>query len=144
VVLGAQLMMVRGRLQKEGQVIHVVAEQLIDRTDLLRRLAETDPGFEAPVARADRIKRPSDRRRRPEPPPFEAPLAHADHAKNSGPPDPRDPDHLSRRQRLLARLGEPEAPFEAPVARADELKRNTRNVRELHPKTPGFKSRDFH
>jgi error-prone DNA polymerase len=143
VVLGAQLMMVRGRLQKEGIVIHVVAEQLIDRTDLLRRLAETS--FEAPVAPADRIKHPSDsgERRRSEPPPFEAPLAHADHAKNSGPPDPRDPGHRSRRQRLLARLGRPEA-FEAPVARADELKRNTRNVRELHPKASGFRSRDFH
>ena len=146
VVLGAQLMVVRGPVQKEGLVIHVVAETLIDRTDLLRRLAETNRGLEAPVARADRVKRPNDsapRRRRSSSPPFEAPIARADHAKNSGPPDPRDPGHLSRRQRLLARLGKPEAPLEAPVARADELKRNTRNVRELHPKAPGFKSRDF-
>jgi error-prone DNA polymerase len=146
VVLGAQLLVVRGKVQKEGLVIHVVADQLVDRTDLLRRLAETDHGFEAPVARADRIKRPSDSgrgRSRPAPP-FEAPLAHADHAKNSGPPDPRDPGHRSRRERLLARIGKLEAPFEAPIARADELKRNTRNVRELHPKAPGFKSRDFH
>jgi hypothetical protein len=146
VVLGAQLLVVRGKVQKEGLVIHVVADQLIDRTDLLRRLAETDHGFEAPVARADGVKRPdSGRGRRSRPaPPFEAPLAHADHARNSGPPDPRDPGHRSRRERLLARSGRLEAPFEAPVARADELKRNTRNVRELHPKPPGFKSRDFH
>ena len=60
VVLGAQLMAVRGRVQKEGLVIHIVAETLIDRTDLLRRLAETDHALEAPVARADRVKRPSD------------------------------------------------------------------------------------
>jgi error-prone DNA polymerase len=137
VVLGAQLMVVRGKVQKEGLVIHVVADTLIDRTDLLRRLAETDQAFEAPVARADRVKRPSDsgprhrHRRSASSPPFEAPIAHADHAKNSGPPDPRDPGHLSRRERLLAQLGKREMPLEAPVAHADELKRNTRNVREL-------------
>jgi error-prone DNA polymerase len=146
VVLGAQLLAVRGKVQKEGLVIHVVAETMIDRTDLLRRLAEADRGIEAPVARADRVKRSNDSvpRRRRSPPPFEAPLAHADHAKNSGPPDPRDPCHRSRRERLLDQLGKSDAPFAAPVARADELKRNTRNVRELHPKAPGFKSRDFH
>jgi hypothetical protein len=137
VVLGAQLLVVRGRVQKEGLVIHIVADQLIDRTDLLRRLAETDHGFEAPVARADRVKRPGDsgRRRRSTATLFAAPLAHADHAKNSGPPDPRDPEHRSRRERLLARLGKLDGPISAPLARADEVKRNTRNVREL-PTTP--------
>src|SRR5690606_37118481 len=108
VVLGAQLLVVRGKVQKEGLVIHVVADQLIDRSDLLRRLAETDHGFEAPVARADRVKRPNDSRRRSaSTPPFQAPLAHADHAKNSGPPDPRDPGHRSRRERLLNQIGRP-------------------------------------
>jgi DNA polymerase III alpha subunit len=146
VVLGAQLLVVRGKVQKEGLVIHVVADQLTDRTDLLRRLAETDHDLEAPVARADRVKHPNDsgRRRPSTSPPFTAPLAHADHAKNSGPPDPRDPGHLSRRERLLAQLGKSDGAFASPLARADEVKRNTRNVRELHPKAPGFKSRDFH
>jgi DNA polymerase III alpha subunit len=148
VVLGAQLLLVRGKVQKEGLVIHVVAETLIDRTDLLRRLAETDhASFEAPVARADRVKRPSAsgrRRRGASAPPFEAPLAHADHAKNSGPPDPRDPGQRSRRERLLDRLGKSAAPVASPGACADELERNPRKVRELHPKAPGFRSRDFH
>jgi Helix-hairpin-helix motif len=146
VVLGAQLLVVRGKVQKEGLVIHVVADTLVDRTDLLRRLAETDHDIEAPVARADRVKPPRDsgRRRRSASPPFAVPLAHADHAKNSGPPDPRDPGHRPRREQLLAQLGKVDAPFEAPRARADEVKRNTRNIRELHPKAPGFKSRDFH
>ncbi|MGH6897626.1 MAG: OB-fold nucleic acid binding domain-containing protein [Geminicoccaceae bacterium] len=145
VVLGAQLMVVRGKVQKEGLVIHVVAATLIDRTDLLRRLADTDRDFEAPVARADRVKRPSDsgqrppRRRSAANPPFEAPVARADQARNSGPPDPRDPGHLSRRQRLLARLGKLEAPPEAPSARAEEVKPQAR-----HPRLSGFKSRDFH
>ena len=146
IVLGAQLMAVRGKVQKEGLVIHIVAETLIDRTDLLRRLAEADHGIEAPVARADRVKPPGDsgQRRRRRPTPFVAPLAHADHAKNSGPPDPRDPGQRSRRERLLDTLGKPDPPVKSPLARADEVKRNTRNVRELQPKPPGFKSRDFH
>ncbi len=145
IVLGAQLMAVRGKVQKEGMVIHIVAETLIDRTDLLRRLSETAHGIDAPVARTDRAKRPGDsgpRRRRSTP--FEAPLAHADHAKNSGPPDPRDPGQRSRRERLLGALGKLDRTIQSPLARADEVKRNTRNVRELHPKPPGFKSRDFH
>jgi error-prone DNA polymerase len=77
VLLGAQLMVVRGKLQREGIVIHVVAEALIDRSDLLARLGETDAG------------------------PFRAPIAHADHVKSSGPPDPRDPDAKRREQILL-------------------------------------------
>ena len=64
VVLGAQLLAAQGRLQKEGLVIHVVAARLLDRTGLLRRLAETT---------------------------FSSPLAHADHARSGNPPDPRDP-----------------------------------------------------
>ena len=64
VVLGAQLLAAQGRLQKEGLVIHVVASRLLDRTGLLRRLAETT---------------------------FSSPLAHADHARSGNPPDPRDP-----------------------------------------------------
>jgi error-prone DNA polymerase len=58
VVLGAQLLGVRGKLQREGIVIHVVADALIDRSDLLARLGETTGPFRAPVARADEIRRP--------------------------------------------------------------------------------------
>jgi hypothetical protein len=116
---------------------------LIDRTDLLRRLAETDHAIEAPVARADRVRPPDSGPRRRRSTAFVAPLAHADHAKNSGPPDPRDPDQRSRRERLLDTLGNADPSVKSPLARADELRRNTRNVRELHPKPPGFRSRDF-
>jgi error-prone DNA polymerase len=79
VVLGAQLMVVRGKLQREGIVIHVVADDMIDRSDLLARLNETDASAG----------------------PFRAPIAHADHAKSSGPPDPRDPYPQRREQTLL-------------------------------------------
>ncbi len=92
VVLGAQLLAVQGKLQKEGLVIHVVAERLLDRTDLLRRLAETT---------------------------FRSPLAHADHAKSGNPPDPRDPfwrprdlDHFRSHPHIYKGILEP------PEARA--------------------------
>ena len=95
-LLGAQLMVVRGKLQREGIVIHVVADALIDRSDLLARLGETT---------------------------FRAPIAHADHVKSSGPPDPRDPGAKRREQTLLDDLRADQAAFEAPVARADAVRR---------------------
>ncbi len=97
IVLGAQLLAVQGKLQKEGLVIHVVAERLLDRTDLLRRLAETEP-------------------------PFRSPLARADHAKSGNPPDPRDPffrprdlDHFRSHPHIYKGILEP------PAARPDPL-----------------------
>jgi error-prone DNA polymerase len=144
VVLGAQLMVVRGRVQKEGIVIHVVADQLTDRTDLLRRLATAEA-------------------------PFATPLAHADHVKSSGPPDPRDTGSRRRETSLLEPLEAPvaradrvrpgrgrpkvtsakapppeEPPFAGGLARADEVRRPARQLRELPKKPEGFKSRDFH
>jgi error-prone DNA polymerase len=38
VVLGASMMAVKGRVQVEGEVIHLIAERLTDQTDLLRSL----------------------------------------------------------------------------------------------------------
>jgi error-prone DNA polymerase len=68
-LLGAQLMVARGRLQREGIVVHLVADRLEDRTAQLRRLADSPPSvpdaavLTAPLARADEVKRPgSDRR----------------------------------------------------------------------------------
>ena len=144
VVLGAQLLVVRGKVQKEGLVIHVVAAHMEDRSDLLRRLGESDGVFEAPVARADRVKRPRDPASRPRRPPvetvpFKAPIAHADHAKSSGGPDPRDPfwrprdiDHFRSHPHIYRDA------FPRPEGTGVE-KRDT-----LRPKTPGFRSRDFH
>jgi error-prone DNA polymerase len=40
-ILSARLLMAEGRLQKEGEVIHVVAEQLFDLSALLNRLNTT-------------------------------------------------------------------------------------------------------
>ena len=58
-VLGGRLLLVRGPVQNEQNVIHVVAEEIIDATGLLARLGK-GPAPEA-VARADEVKRPQDR-----------------------------------------------------------------------------------
>ena len=71
VALAAQLLLVEGRLQRQGEVVHVIAEGLTDRTDLLRRLGEEEDGepgdrdFRSPVARADEARRPTRDHRRP-------------------------------------------------------------------------------
>ena len=69
VVLGARLLAVTGRLQREGIVIHVVAERL---SDLSARLADLDgaAGPVPPLARADEVKHrtPDPVIRRPAPP----------------------------------------------------------------------------
>ncbi|MCG8354727.1 MAG: OB-fold nucleic acid binding domain-containing protein, partial [Kiloniellales bacterium] len=74
-VLTANLLAVEGKLQREGIVIHVVAERLIDLTPRLQEL-QTRPRdiiiedihkspFEASLARADEVKRPSADQRQP-------------------------------------------------------------------------------
>jgi error-prone DNA polymerase len=63
-VMAARLLRVAGEVQREGIVIHVVAERMEDLTDRLRGLAASDiavgkvDGFGAALARADHIKHP--------------------------------------------------------------------------------------
>ena len=65
VVLGSKLLLVEGKLQREGLVIHIVAERLGDRSSWLRDLNRATP-FDNPTARADEVKRPGyDRRNLP-------------------------------------------------------------------------------
>jgi error-prone DNA polymerase len=69
VVMGARLMRVTGRLQREGIVIHVVADRMEDLTDRLRALAGPDfetegrrdganAAYENGLARADEVRSP--------------------------------------------------------------------------------------
>ncbi|RYE43028.1 MAG: hypothetical protein EOP21_07895 [Hyphomicrobiales bacterium] len=55
-VLGARLCAVDGIVQKEGEVIHVVASRLHDYSPLLARLSGND--FETAVTNADEVRRP--------------------------------------------------------------------------------------
>ena len=56
VVMGARLMEVRGRVEYDDEVIHVIAQNLTDATQRLHALS--DDLLDAPLARADEVNRP--------------------------------------------------------------------------------------
>ncbi|WP_324827586.1 error-prone DNA polymerase [Qipengyuania zhejiangensis] len=56
VVMGSRLMEVRGRVEYDDEVIHVIAQHMTDATDQLYRLS--DDMLNAPVARADHVSSP--------------------------------------------------------------------------------------
>ncbi|WP_377276349.1 error-prone DNA polymerase [Rhizobium sp. R86522] len=53
VVLGASLMAINGRIQREGDVVHLVAQQLFDLSSDLSGLADRDMEFELTTGRGD-------------------------------------------------------------------------------------------
>jgi len=65
-VMRSKLLVARGRVQREGIVVHVVIDRLTDRTDLLQALSPRFfHGIDQTVAHADEIRRPGyDRRTR--------------------------------------------------------------------------------
>jgi error-prone DNA polymerase len=69
-VLGARLIAVTGKVQSDGNVIHVIADRIEDRTGMLAALSADATGDLAPLARADEVRRdpgvdPRDKPRRP-------------------------------------------------------------------------------
>jgi error-prone DNA polymerase len=52
-VLSASMIACRGKLQREGEVIHVIAEHLTDLSGLLRSVEERDEEFPVPHGRGD-------------------------------------------------------------------------------------------
>ncbi|HEV2566730.1 MAG TPA: error-prone DNA polymerase [Microvirga sp.] len=62
-ILSAGMIACRGRVQKEGQVIHVVAEHMLDLSDLLRSVGDREEPFPLPHGRGDEAKHGS----RPDP-----------------------------------------------------------------------------
>ncbi len=69
VVMQARLLVIRGTVQREAEIVHVVAESLEDRSDALLRLAPE--GLAPPMSRADEVSRPvqgSVRSPQPQPP----------------------------------------------------------------------------
>jgi error-prone DNA polymerase len=79
IILGARYVAVRGELQQESGVIHVVAARLDDLTPLLARLTEDAPPIET-LARADAVEHPhhEDSRARRQEPRIAAPAASPD------------------------------------------------------------------
>jgi error-prone DNA polymerase len=74
VILSDGLLACRGRVQREGEVIHLIAEHLIDLSDLLRSVGDRDESFPVPHGRGDE-------------------------AKHGGGPDQRAADELGRKPR---------------------------------------------
>jgi len=62
IVMGGSLVAVQGRLQREGIVMHIVAEHLIDLSAELGQL-DQDSRLDVPHARADEILRPGEDQR---------------------------------------------------------------------------------
>jgi error-prone DNA polymerase len=56
VIMGARLMEVRGRVEYDDEVIHVIAHHLTDASDRLHALS--DDMLNAPLARADHVRHP--------------------------------------------------------------------------------------
>ncbi len=61
-VMGARLMLVSGRVQRSGDIIHVVADKIEDCTHWLAELSD-EVELKNPLARADEIARPTHDRR---------------------------------------------------------------------------------
>ena len=55
-ILSSGMIACRGRVQKEGQVIHVVAEHMIDLSDLLRSVGDREELFPLQHGRGDEAK----------------------------------------------------------------------------------------
>jgi error-prone DNA polymerase len=56
VVMGASMLAVRGRVQREGEVVHLVAHQLADLSAYLATVGSRDAAFPLPHGRGDQVK----------------------------------------------------------------------------------------
>jgi error-prone DNA polymerase len=57
-ILGAQMMVCRGRVQAASGVIHIIAEHLIDQADLLNGVGGRNEAFTLPAGRGDEARHP--------------------------------------------------------------------------------------
>jgi error-prone DNA polymerase len=73
IVMGSRLILIRGRVQRTGDIIHVVAHRIEDRTGWLAHLTEDQSLLRNPLARADEVTRPG-------PDPYQQPAAR--HPRN--------------------------------------------------------------
>src|SRR5882762_8520279 len=56
IVIGAQMLACRGRVQKATGIIHVIAKHLVDHSEMLRRVGGMDQEFTVPTGRGDEAK----------------------------------------------------------------------------------------
>ena len=65
IVMGARLLLVRGRVERAGDIIHVVAGRLEDKTRWLSLLSDDLEPLASPLAHADEVVRPGHDDRQP-------------------------------------------------------------------------------
>ena len=65
IVMGSRLMLIKGRVQRVGDIIHVVAAAVEDQTPWLAKLMEDGPPMKPPLARADEVVKPNSGSRHP-------------------------------------------------------------------------------
>ena len=65
IVMGARLMLIRGRIQRAGDIVHVIASRIEDRTAWLALLSEDGAILANPLARADEVVKPGQDQRGP-------------------------------------------------------------------------------
>lgn len=58
VVMGARLVLIRGRIQRQDEVIHIVSAQIEDYSDWLMLLSEWAAEMKVPIAHADHVAKP--------------------------------------------------------------------------------------
>src|SRR4030095_10390279 len=87
-VMSASMIAMRGRVQKEGEVIHIICDRITDHDDMLRSIGRTN---------------------------FAVAPGRGDGAHNGGGPDPRDPSFP--RGRTLAPPPQPCLPLRRAPAR---------------------------
>jgi error-prone DNA polymerase len=58
--MGASMLAVRGRIQREGEVVHLVAYQLTDLSAELATVGSRDTAFPLPHGRGDQAKHAGD------------------------------------------------------------------------------------
>ena len=95
-ILRASLLYAEGILQRDGIVIHVLVEKLVDMSELLYDLTETGPAVSAVSARADRLRH--NRRSSPRLARQMQVLANADETITS--PPPKHPPGYRKRYNL--------------------------------------------
>src|SRR3546814_2664761 len=77
--MSASMIGMRGRLQKEGEVIHIICDRIVDHDDALRAIGRVE---------------------------FAVAPSRADGAKSGGGPDPRDPSWTPRGRTIAPRSEE--------------------------------------
>lgn len=126
VVMGARLIVIHGRLQRQQDIIHIVSERLEDRSDWLGLLAEGADQLKVPVANADEVVR----------------MVPDFHGREASRDSHREVDLASSRKDGK----EPSRQAPPHPERSPKVRIPPQRPRPLHPRAERIipKSRDFH